>query len=432
MLAIALAISGCNVAGEGPPDDVADVVPPPTVTAPVGRTSLRGDPGFDARRLSGAAAERYAAVLAAIAAPSGDLDPFRIARRDDVYHYGRILQSYVQAVLNAFRVTGDLALLDHVDRIAEVLRSELADGWRDTRDGTDGTRDGYVNWVQRYVTSKTFHGKDVHKLDEMKAHGLIAMIAYALEVNRDLESPTGRDYAASADFWKMYLVDHFEAKWRDRKDIDEGFPVLSHAEAHVYMTWLRYHYYMGRLTGSSEYEDEANRMADHLWLENRVVSTPAGEAYVWSRGVISDGGLNAYLQPTTYARYMFGDMVDLHFEGFHRWADPDEMARFARTFTELLVDTRDPVNDGFAADIGGGRTRSGLRADDGWPRMNTDRYRISSIASIAPWDDTGEIADITVEIERDLRSRGTILLNAALFVDAQLGDDASPSSAWVR
>ncbi|MDA0700215.1 MAG: hypothetical protein O3A02_03265 [bacterium] len=266
----------------------------------------------------------------------------------------------------------------------------------------------------------------------MKAHGMIAMIAYALHVNRDLASPTGRDYGASAAFWEHYLLDHFEAKWRDRDGVDDGFPVLRHAESHVYMTWLRYHYYMGRLTGDSSYRDEAERMADNIWLENRVVSTPGGEAYVWSRGVISDGGLNAYLQPTTYARYMFGDMVDLHLEGFHRWADPAEMARFARTFTELLIDNADPVNGGFAADIGGGRARAGLPADDGWPRMNADRFRISSIANIAPWDATGEITEITVDIERKLRSRGTVLLNAALFVDATLRGDATAASATSR
>lgn len=143
MLAITLAITSCSTVIDDVPDDGPTVDAPPTVGVPIPSSTLRGDPAFDALQLSGAAADRYAAMMAAIAAPSGGLNPYRIASRDDVYHYGRVLQSYVQAVLNAFRLTGDLALLDHVDRIAEVLQDELADGWRGTLDGSDGTRDGY-------------------------------------------------------------------------------------------------------------------------------------------------------------------------------------------------------------------------------------------------------------------------------------------------
>src|SRR5690606_40789448 len=65
------------------------------------------------------------------------------------------------------------------DRIVEVMRSKLADSWRNTADGTS-QKDGYVNWVWR-GDSDTYHGKDTHKLDEMKTHAIIATVAYALD-----------------------------------------------------------------------------------------------------------------------------------------------------------------------------------------------------------------------------------------------------------
>jgi hypothetical protein len=400
------------------PPDQPPVTSPPMVRA----LTLRGDPEFSAASLTGEAATRYATLIGFVRQGTGDVDPLRLASRDDIYTYGRTLQTYVQAVLAAYRRTGDLTLLDHVDEIGAVMRTQLRDAWRDTNDGTT-TRDGYLNWVQRYVKSTTYHGKDVHKLDDMKSHALVAMIAYALHVNRDLTSPGGRDYGASADFWRHYLVDHFEAKWRARLEID-SFPFLHHSEAHVYLSWARFHYYMWKLTGDERYGAEATRMADRVWDDFRTVETRTGQAYVWSRAIISDGGANDLLQPITYARYMFGDMIELHLEGFHRWADPEEMTRIARTFTELVVDNGDPARQGFASDVGGGRPRAGLPSDPAWSRMTPDTYRVSSLPFISPFDATGTVSGISSEIER--AGGTTFMLVAAKFVEAWVPQDATP------
>lgn len=417
----ALALSSCSshpaVIVEPEQESTPETpTPAPETPAVLPRNAfaLRGDPLFDAASLTGDAAARYETLLTSIRQGSGDVDPLRLASRDDIYTYGRTLQTYVQAVLSAFRRTGDLTLLDHVDEIGAVMRAQLRDRWRDTLDGTS-TRDGYLNWVQRYVKSSTFHGKDVHKLDDMKSHGMVAMIAYTLHANRDLVSPGGRDYGASADFWRHYLVEHFEAKWRERSGI-EDFPFLHHSEAHVYLTWARFHYYMWKLTDDARYGAEATRMADRVWDDFRNVETSAGTAYVWSRAVISDRGVNDLLQPVTYARYMFGDMMELHLEGFHRWADPEEMARIARTFTELIVDTDDPVRQGFASDVGGGRPRAGLPSDPAWNRMTPDTYRASLLPFLAAFDASGQVSRITNEIER--AQGATFMLTAAQFVEA--------------
>jgi hypothetical protein len=358
--------------------------------APGGRhaPSLRGDPGFDRSSLSGEVATWYARLSAELA--GGSFDALKVAGQDDIYEYGRTLHTYVQAVLVAFRLTGDLALLDHVDEIAERMRAQLRDGWRGTLDGTDGTRDGYLNWVDRY-TGGEYQGKDTMLVNEIKTHALVAMMAYALEVNRDLASPSGRDYGAHADFWENYLVNHFEAKWRERRDRPSGFPFATRAGMHTYTSWLKWHYYMGLLTGDEAYTREAERMADAWWSEIRTLATPAGEAYVWPSSLASAGGTGTHLQLTTYARYVYGDVIEFHFEGFHRWASSATLQSFARTFTTFIINRSDPLRDGFAGDIGGSVSRAGLLPQTSASRLTTEAYRASPYALIGAWDDTGRI-----------------------------------------
>ena len=385
------------------PVDQSPVDESPVDEAPVTTLSLRGDPAFDGETLSEEKRGWYDALMVRIASPANDFDPMRFARRDDVYHYGRTLHTYVQSVLLAFRVTGDLALLDHVDAIAEVMREQLRDGWRGTLDGTDGTRDGYLNWVFRYGNSTTYQGKDTHQVNEMRTHSMIAMIAYALHVNRDLVSPGGRDYAAHADFWVDYLVNHFEAKW---------------------------HYYMGLLTGDGAYTAESERMAGVLRDELREVSTASGTAYVWARSVLAEGGGDSSLHPTTYARYMYADIVELHLEGFEWWADAVHLERFARTVTAFVIDTADPLRNDFSHDIGGGVDRAGLQSDASWNRMSVARYAISGYAHIAAWDASGALPELSAAIQdqRVDRDRETMPLMAGAILDTAIDAGVATSA----
>ena len=381
--------------------------------------SLRGNPNFSREHLSPAQRTWYDRLWYDIANP-GDLDPMALAARDDLYYYARTLHTYVQSLLTAFRMTGDLALLDVIDSITERMREELRDGWRDTLDGTNGTTDGYLNWVYRYGNSTLYQGKDTHQLNEMKTHALIATVAYVLELNRDLRSPSGRDYGAHADFWLDYLVNHFEAKWRERRGVPEGFPIMTRPHTHTYYSWLKWHYYMGKLTGDPSYHDEAIRMADVLWDEIRTVTTPSGRAYVWARSVLSEGGTAAYLHPTVYAGYVYGDIIEFHLEGFHSWASTANMHRFARTFTELIINTPDPVKDGFSSDIGGGQAQAGYESDPSWSDMHINRYRHNSYALISAWDTTTRLTTVSQEIQHTLRSEDTTNLAAGLFIASKI------------
>jgi hypothetical protein len=313
-------------------------------------------------------------------------------------------------------------LLDHVDVLAEHMRAQLRDEWYGTLDGTDGTSDGYLNWVDKYDGAlRANRGKDLTKINEIMAHATVAMFAYALEANRDLPSPGGRDYGAHADFWKDYLVHHFEAKWREREGIPSGFPIMTRPHTTEHHKWLQWHYYMWKLTGNQAYLDEANVMADDIWSDVYIIDTDAGPAFVWARSLDGlDGSQAAYLQPTTYARHVFGASVDLHLEGFHNWAVDENMVRFARTFTEFIIDTSDPIKNGFAADVGGGRPRLHLRPDTSWNRTSLARYSESNWAFIGAWDATAEMRNLTMTIQDLHPSLDTTRLAAALLVDARL------------
>jgi hypothetical protein len=412
--------TGANCAGPPP----AAVVIEPTLP-------MRGDVTFDRESLDGAISDLYQQLLDDLDRHDGVPETLELAARDDLYTYGRTLSQHVQSILAVFRLTGDLVLLDHVDVIAERMRAELRDGWRDTNDGSDGERDGYLNWVWRHSDTSAHTGKDTHEMDEIKAHALVALIAYALDQNRDLPSPTGRDYAAHADFWRDYLVHHFEAKWRERKGVAVGFPIMVRTLMHPYIAWVKWHFYMWKLTGEAGYLAEANRMADVLWDEYRPVESPSGPAYVWSHGVLGEGSSHERLQSTTYAGYVYGDMVDFYFEQFHGWASEAAMGAFARTFTEFVMDVPDPFRDGFASDVGGGVSRGGLPSEPSYERMSIAWYRINAYALASAWDDSGRLGTLTGVAYHD-SSRGAMMMASGRFTQAWWQQTAADRSTAPR
>jgi hypothetical protein len=406
------------------------VEPPVEPSVPVGGVwSLRGDPGFEVGSLGGSAAAWYGRVLWEIdESRSGSNGAWALeaAGSDCLYRYGRSVHTYVQSVLAVFRLTGDLRLLDHVDRIAERMALELRDGWRGTADGSDGVQDGYRNWVRRYAAG-VHQGKDTNMRDDARTSALVAQVAYALHVNRDLESPGGRDYGGHADFWLTYLVDDFEAKWRERRDVPEGFPIMGRPHTHDYYSWMKWHHYMGLLTGDVGYAAEAERMADVLWGEVREVATPAGTAYVWARSIVSLNGSADYLMPATYASMVFADVVELHLEGFHRWGSVVEVERFARTVTELMRGVELGSGEALASDVGGEVARARLATDsDGpWRRVSTHGFGGSNFPLISAWDASGVLLGLTESVDQ----RGRIKPAAGAFIHAWYQDRGSGVAA---
>ncbi len=367
--------------------------------APVGSTAydLRGDPNFDPNDLPAEAQVWYRRLWKAI--DDSVYDAYEWAASDDLYRYARDLHTHVQFLLHAFRVTGDLRLLDEVDKIVEIMRDQLHDSWRGVLSGSTAPgKDGFVNWVWRYSSGDEYVGKDTNKLDEMKTHALIASVAYALDVNRDLPSPGGVNYGAHADFWVDYLVNDFEAKWRQREGEPKGFPIMIRSGTHTYYSWMKWHYYMALLTGNDGYMREAERMAGKLHEDVKEVSTSSGTALLWPKGVLSEGSSLNYLHPTVYARYAFHDAIEFNLEGFGWW-DDETLEQMARTITTWVIDPEgaEGSRDWFAGDIGGDKDRAGFPTD-GWARMNYLRYEVSSYPELVIYDDSGKIDDINQRV----------------------------------
>jgi hypothetical protein len=363
-----------------------------------------------------------------------------MANSDDIWWYGHYLQTHVHTVSLVFRMTGDLELLDHLDELAEIMRSHLRDGWRNTKDGTDGTRDGYLNWAHRTVTTNENHGKDLRLQYDIKAHTTVAMIAYALHNNRDLTSPGGRNYGANADFWKGYLVNHFEAKVRSRNDSTDGrFPMVDwppQNEAHA--DWTKWHYYMGLLTGKRAYTTEAERLSDILLKQFVQCNTPNGTAYVWRRSRTDHyaAAYGDYLMPIGYAEFIYADAIEFYLEGFHAWTNPTHLERMARGITQYVMDNPDPITNGLARTIGGERDRCGIkyyasRHDGTFPRLDAWGYPKMLISELAPWDATNAIHSLTVDmnVHADTDNRDTTRLLAAMMLYEHLTTGSSTTSS---
>lgn len=381
---------------------------------------LRGDPGFDPADLPPDVLCWYEALWDVIE-DRGDYFTRR-AQRYDLYTYAREVNNHMVALFTAFRVTGDLRLLDEIDRLAQHMRAQLDDAWRGRYSRAEGSADGYLNWVWDQDHSDEHHGRDLHETDEMRTHSMVAQFAYAFRLNADLESPNGVDYGERAAFWTDYLRNHFEAKWRERHRVPwPRFPFLERPHLHETLEFVRYHHYMYLLTGEEPYAQEARRLSRVAFESFREAETPSGPALVTPRSVLSMGGSLDYLIPSVYFRHVIATVVDLHFEGVEPWSDGEVMEKLARALSEFMLDGED---GGVAArDVGGGRERAGLKpsGESNWSRISSGVYNISAFALLAAWDDSGEVAELSVavhdhrgEAEKNVFIPSGLLLRSAL------------------
>lgn len=398
------------------PSPTPSPAPEPTNPGPSqGNLQLRGNPNFRVSSMSAEEQKWYAWLWQAIDNARPIPDATSLAKSGDIFTYRGMLQAYIHSLLSAFRVTGDLRLLDEVDRLGQLMRSKLSD--------TNG--DGYLNWVDKF-SSDRFRGTDKQMAFDLKAHALVAEIAWALHNNRDLRSPSGANYGSHADFWKSYLVNQFEAKWRKRNGVRSGFPFAEHSTFHTYHSFMKWHHYMGRLTGNSAYTREAQRMSNVLWTkEFKEVSSRYGTAYVWARGVISEGSSARYLMPQDYARFVVQEAIDLHFEGFGPYKSNTTMKKFANSLTGFVID--DSNYKSFARDIGGGSSRGGLAASPtSWRRMGQARFAESSWAMLSAWDSSGKAAEAARKVFNDIEYMRynppprRVFIPAAMFVKERL------------
>jgi hypothetical protein len=357
----------------------------PLPLEPVPTFSLRGNPDFSSENLPREMRlwhSRFWNGIAYVNAAGEAFNPETLASSGDLYRLGRHFNVYVTNLLTVLRVTGDLAILDEVDRLMQLAAAELR----------DYNADGFRNW--RYLTrtrdpsNHPFIGDDFHVMDEILTHSMVAAVAYAFKANEDLDER----YAERAAFWTDYLQNDFEAKWRRRNDVPRGFPFLSRDLMHPYVQWIRFHYYMYGLTGDASYYTEAERMARQVPLQVREVATPSGPAYVWNQRFLPEAEGDALsCQPFVYLRYTMQAFQDLALEGFSVFDDAF-MQRVATAMTELVV--RDGYRT-FAGDICGGRYQAGLRPTRSRSHQGTTFLFVNfPYATAGKWDPTGRLEEL--------------------------------------
>lgn len=364
--------------------------------------SLRGNPSFDAAQLPEEARLWYQRLWASIENSNQYLNATTLAESNDTYNYARPLNTHITSLLHAFRMTGDLRLLDEIDRLAQIMRSKLKDWSILVLNGTTYQADGYLNWL--YFYDAGYEGTDIHQMDEMLSHSLVAAFAYAFHANRDLDSR----YAERATFWTGYLKNHFEAKWRKRKGIATGFPFLTKLLTHVYVQWIRYHYYMHKLTGEDGYYNEAVRLSQDIKNHMEYVGTPLGTTAQWDHGMPELGGSTLGPQPTNYARYTMQGMADLAFENFSIFDNDSLLTSVANTAAYYVLNSKAPSAIAYYIDGSGEQT--------------DDLYVISPFTAMAYWDASGKIVNLSTQIFQNIEGDETtprrIYVPAGLFLNA--------------
>lgn len=383
-----------------PTDEDEQSVPEPIPEPDREAFSLRGDPEFSEQRLSPEGRVWHRRLIAGFDSQNHDYTT-RYAQSGNLYNLGRGLHTHIQSLLWAFRASGDLRILDEVDRLAQIMRSSLDDSWCAPSPDPNykySEPDGFVNWRHLSSDSTIHYCRDVHRLDESKTHGLVATLAYAYEVNRDLTSPGGIDYTERADFWADYLFNDYEKKWQARMNRDDALTrVEGYGSGHAQMSNAKMHYYLYRISNDEKYLERSVSLSEQVFEGLRVSPTDDGDAYVWAqRWRTSSEEEGFYLHPTTYARYVFADFAELHVEGVDPWKDVD-MTRFSNTLTRYIMDDG---SNSFARDVGGDIERAGIPPvpEDERSRFDANRYAISPYVMILPWDDTGRGAHITTEV----------------------------------
>ena len=363
-----------------------------------------GDPDFDPSNLSGDVARWYEEMMDLIEDGQMHAD----AESGNLYQIGRYTNLDVTALLLAFAETGDLRLLDGIDEAMQLAREELRDEWR------DGSEDGYLGWLylRDSKDESRYFGKDNIELDDMMAHGMVAAVTYAYYLNRFNESPAGVDYNERFEFWIDYLVEHYEAKWRDRNDVRRGFPFLEKTLVHPTLGMLRYLHYMGEM-GFDRHAEAAADLAEEVAEHFQAVETPGGTAYVYDHGF---GGERYGMPPTTYARYTMPVVLELAITGLEPF-DTEFVEPFANTIAFLMLGDEPFTSQGLlAADIGGGDRAGGVRASEFVDE--DDRYDSNRFPGLTPYvrfDDSGRILEAVQQVGDEITADRLVLAAGMVY-----------------
>jgi hypothetical protein len=325
-----------------------------------------------------------------------------LAASKDLYTYGRYINTHVTGIIHAFRASGDEKLLLEVDKVTQVMRAQLKDWSIIIKGGSTYVADGYLNWLWLYEPDPYYYGTDVHEMDDMLTHSFIATCARLYYENRNVNPIYMERYL----FWKDYLINHFEAKWRSRKDIVTAFPFLEKKLTHTYTQWIRYHLHMSVITGDQNYKIEAARMADVINNMIEVRNTPLGQAYVWNHGMPNIGGSDLGIQPVTYARYTMHAMQDLNLSGFY--FEDGFMSTLTKTVNALIFTEKSPA---YTAE-----------RIDGTGEIPGSLYAVSPYASLIMYDTSGALKESSIQFYNYYESNPSSPLRGAIGLGTYINE----------
>ncbi len=320
---------------------------------------------------------------------NSDFSLKRLAGTGNQYNYGRTMNNGLTSLTAAYRINRDPDTARYIRDVMAIVRNQLKDEhmecpnpnntkkgrWEcDESQKTKVVRDGYLNFVYSHYGNSTdlpFNRTDWHVMDEILSHAALAGAAYTLKE---------AGYTTDANYWTNYLKNHFEAKWRQREGKPSSFPFLFKGLFHPYVQWIRYHYYMGKLTGDSAYHNEAKRMAGHA--RNFMLERSDG-GYTWGHH-FAEGkkSTSDTCQTTVYIRLTMQAFQDLNMMDKSLFSDTF-MSKVARTMATRVVGSN---WQSMTNDVCGNGTYSAKNAYGQYP-----------YAAVAPWDSSGKLERLTRE-----------------------------------
>lgn len=261
--------------------------------------------------------------------------------KDPMYHLARIGGNEIVRLAIGLAVSQRAVFLDAIFEIMDYTYNTYR-----VHDSTLGT----------YRISSGAECQQI--LDVAIYHGGYSIGVLALELNRNLTSPKGYNYAAAADKWKPFIGPDAEKWWTSgtpweglMNDWGEGakraakpgeFPYILRGYTHPTERTVLYAYVMWRLFGANDerYLADFKRHAQELLQEaNRVVDTDTG-GFVWGWGV--KGHKRMYdATPTTYGDYRVDTSLLLALLGVGNGWTTEHCQKVAITYDKYAFDQAD-------------------------------------------------------------------------------------------
>ena len=289
----------------------------------------------------------------------------------DSYELGRDGGNYIEALLMAYRATGDVQFLERVYQLSELARGSLRDAW------LDGTTDGYTAWIWLAdPTNATYYGKDTNWLDESISSGNAALWAWALHANRGLDPR----YAAAADFWRGWLENHFLAKWYARAGgalaaWNTPYAAFYKPDTEPRSANWRLAHYLWRITGNTFYRDRRDQIVTELAGSNEV--NPAHPtAFRWTKETDPN---SVNWQQVNYANYYMRVVLEMNLEGMPFFSSDANMKRFAGAFRDVVFASSMPARSSMTGNVNGDGSMG---------------YALHAFNGFSTWDSTGFLMNL--------------------------------------